>query len=265
MDTIKPVSQGRERARSPSISPNVDGGTATASDRRLAVQRSFFHDVRAASGLASPSDSTSTHSPEKNDTRSQWWHADLPRDRLTRIWKPQLWGRGPDGWPIVAIALRGRLRNSADAQERASRIHSPIVYALELSTGREVHTINGLTQPRSADFDGDGLVDLWGEFDGEIRAFRGETPELWQASVRLAGPEISDADGVSGRRDGYLANLLHGLGERSDRQPHGPARSGRDGRVIWKVQGEFRESSGHEYPGESSLSVTAACRSRTGT
>jgi hypothetical protein len=36
-----------------------------------------------------------------------WWHVELPCDRLTRIWKQQLCGRGPDGWPIVTIALGG--------------------------------------------------------------------------------------------------------------------------------------------------------------
>ena len=185
-----------------------------------------------------------------------WWHVDLARDRLTRIWKPQLWGRGLDGWPIVAIALGGRLRNSADAQERASRIHPPIVYALELSTGREVHTINGLTQPRSSDFDGDGLVDLWGEFDGEIRAFRGETPELWRGLGSFGRAGDLDADGVADvvtdtLRIPYTDWANDATGSRT-----ALARSGRDGRVIWKARPESRENSCQEYDRESS-SVTA--------
>ena len=31
-----------------------------------------------------------------------------------------------------------------------------------------------------ADLDGDGLADLWGEAEGQLRAFRGEPPEAWR-------------------------------------------------------------------------------------
>ena len=34
----------------------------------------------------------------------------------------------------------------------------------------------------AADLDGDGLTDLWGEVDHELRAFRGEAPEAWAGS-----------------------------------------------------------------------------------
>ena len=57
----------------------------------------------------------------------------------------------------------------------------PVVHLLEASTGRQQHTLIGLAQPRFADFDGDGLTDLWGDAGGELRAFRGEAPEAWRA------------------------------------------------------------------------------------
>jgi hypothetical protein len=77
----------------------------------------------------------------------------------------------------------------------ASRIHTPIVHGLELSTGRDVRVINGLIQLGSAHLDGDGLADLWGEFDGESRAFRGDTPELWRGLGSFGRAGDLDADG----------------------------------------------------------------------
>ena len=38
-----------------------------------------------------------------------WWSVDLPENAFTRIWKPQWWSRGPDGWPLLAVALGGSL------------------------------------------------------------------------------------------------------------------------------------------------------------
>ena len=43
----------------------------------------------------------------------------------------------------------------------------------------------GLERAGFAELDGDGLVDLWGEVDGELRAFRGEGPEAWRALGRF--------------------------------------------------------------------------------
>ena len=34
-----------------------------------------------------------------------WWHMDAPTDGNTDIWPLRWWGRGPDGWPILAVPL----------------------------------------------------------------------------------------------------------------------------------------------------------------
>ena len=53
----------------------------------------------------------------------------------------------------------------------------------------------GTGGPRFADLDGDGLADLWGAVDGELRAFRGEAPEAWRALGRFE-PTGSSGDGT---------------------------------------------------------------------
>ena len=63
----------------------------------------------------------------------------------------------------------------------------PVVHILEASTGRMLHTIAGLSWPRLADLDGDGLEDLWGSVEGKLRAFRAGPPEAWR-SPRPVGP-----------------------------------------------------------------------------
>jgi hypothetical protein len=115
-----------------------------------------------------------------------WWRVDFPKSRFARIGTPRWRGRGPDGWPLLAIGLGGRLRGSGDMDASAFRISPAMVHVLESSTGREVHTVTGLTKPRTADFDGDGLVDLWGEVNGEVRALRGEPPEAWRVALPVA-------------------------------------------------------------------------------
>ena len=34
-----------------------------------------------------------------------WWHADRPSDGFTFMPVPRWWGRGPDGWPLLAIGI----------------------------------------------------------------------------------------------------------------------------------------------------------------
>ena len=64
-------------------------------------------------------------------------------------------------------------------------MNPPILHLLEATTGRERHTIDGLNRASFADLNGDGLADLWGEVDGELRAFRGEAAEAWRALSRF--------------------------------------------------------------------------------
>src|SRR5262249_54540826 len=101
-----------------------------------------------------------------------WWHVATPTDRFAVIWPLRWWGRGPDGWPLLAVALGSR----------NPQLRSPVVvYNLEAATGRNLSTAVGLFRPGVADLDGDGLTDLWGEAEGQLRAVRGEAPEAWRA------------------------------------------------------------------------------------
>src|SRR5262249_20065135 len=122
------------------------------------------------------------------------------------------------------------------------------VYVLEASTGRELNRALILSRAGTADLDGDGLLDLWGESDGQLRAFRGEPPEAWRAlghfvSARKIdfgsggnihrGAADFDGDGVA---DALNAGLSFSGTASSDqtRSRTAIARSGRDGHLLWK-------------------------------
>jgi PQQ-like domain len=179
-----------------------------------------------------------------------WWHVDLPTERrqFTRFWPPQWWGRGPDGWPLLLVPIGGAHRGGIERDFGRALLAPPIIHLLEASTGKEQHTIDGLTGASIADLDGDGLADLWGKVDRELRAFRGEAPEAWRALGRF-GPAYkpfrqTDATGHSSvdfDGDGIADTLIEQVRDRRA-SVHGPAdsftalaRSGRDGRVIWKT------------------------------
>ena len=134
----------------------------------------------------------------------------------------------------------------------------PMVQNLEASTGRAVSTAVGLTRVGMADLDGDGLADLWGEADGQLRAFRGEAPEVWrclgsfvaarevvrwpanivQPAADLDGDGVADTLSTGPRAPNHSADGRHReprlgaisqpgirqsqcFGERSARQPYG--------------------------------------------
>jgi hypothetical protein len=92
-----------------------------------------------------------------------WWHTDVatvygPPSLL--VGRPFWWGRGEDGWPMLAVPLGGRLKGESrqstpNSQDPADRLH-----LLSAATGRELHTIEGLAWPGAADLDGDGLDDV---------------------------------------------------------------------------------------------------------
>ena len=111
-----------------------------------------------------------------------WWYADVPEEQSTRVWPPVWWGRGPDGWPLLAITLGG----SYEVNFGIYANRPAIAQVLEASTGREVHTVDGLTRTQVADFDGDGLGDLWGEAGRQLAAVRGQSPEVWRALGRFS-------------------------------------------------------------------------------
>ncbi len=262
---LSPVAMYRDGLYHFLVSPDLDGdGT------RDLVVLSRFRDVREAtssrSGLSGP-EPVFVDALSGKDGHSFWsWSAELPQGRATRIGPLHWWGCGPDGWPLLAVSLGTDRPGEHESGKRPLRVDPPAVHVLEATSGREVHTVTGLTNTASADLDGDGLADLWGEAEGQLRAFRGEAPEAWRSLGRFgpasgiigrARPTEShpaadlDGDGIA---DTLIAELLRA--EASSGDPAGSrtaiARSGRDGRVIWKstlrpARGWFEEGDAESY------------------
>ena len=184
-----------------------------------------------------------------------WWKVDVPVVGTARIWKPAWWGRGGDGWPLLAVPVGGQRREGLPIQVHLDPPIPANVHLLEASTGKEVHRVMGFSRARFADLDGDGMADLWGNSDGELRAFRGEASEAWRAlglfkvadstdyAVETCRDAVVDFDG-DGVSDALII-AVHAPGDWGNETTGSHtavARSGRDGRTIWKTVVDPRES-----------------------
>ncbi len=193
--------------------------------------------------------------------RRLWWKKVDVAEGFTHVWAPGWWGRGPDGWPLFALPMGGEMPVEKLGVRVSVPAGAPVVHLLEASTGQARHAVTGLARAGFADLDGDGLIDLWGEANGELRAVRGEAPEAWRVlgrferagfsgvpvrSVEHAGVDF-DGDGVpdtlNGNRvspatdaDGLMGLLRRSVagGGEAGGVRTAVARSGRDGRTIWK-------------------------------
>ncbi len=137
-----------------------------------------------------------------------WWKVEISAVGETRLWKPAWWGFGRDGWPLLAVPLGGPPLGGPPLEGLANQVQLDVpipanVHLLEASTGQEVHRVMGLARARFADLDGDGLVDLWGNSDGELRAFRGEAPDAWRALGLFRAADSTDY-AVETCRDGSV-------------------------------------------------------------
>ncbi|MHB1556668.1 MAG: FG-GAP repeat domain-containing protein [Isosphaeraceae bacterium] len=172
------------------------------------------------------------------DGHSLWsWHQGGPNGVYDEVGELAWWGRGPDGWPLLAVPVRNVMSGDDTVRLRPTQTH-----VLEASTGRERHVAVGLEHPRTADLDGDGVLDLWGEVNGKAVAFRGTAPEAWRALERLDAVAREPENLVSGDLDGdgvgdvltdQLAYPIQG-GWTSTMSRTVLARSGTDGRLLWK-------------------------------
>ena len=177
-----------------------------------------------------------------------WWKVDGTVMGMTGIGKPVWWGHGSDGWPLLAVPLGAPRLEGLPNHEQYDVPRQSNVHLLEASTGRERHRVTGLAQASFADLDGDGREDLWGECEGELRAFRGEAPEVWRAlgSFRPAGGSGETPDRAEGRAvdldgDGTSDALITGAQapgawrQQATGSHIALARSGSDGHLIWKT------------------------------
>ena len=149
-----------------------------------------------------------------------------------RMGPPLWWGRGPDGWPMLVVPLGGMAQGEIEVPYQQAGRMPPVVRILEASTGRKLHTIDGLSWPKLADLDGDGLEDLWGSVEGKLRAFRGGPPEAWRSLDELVPVADLDGDGLA---DALALKLHSAAGFEKVKLDNrtAVARSGRDGRVLW--------------------------------
>jgi hypothetical protein len=176
------------------------------------------------------------------DGHSLWrWYTDVAPGsdfRSPLVWPPRWWGRGGDGWPMLAVPLGGKLRDSPDGSKPGRSDEPASVHVLSASDGSEPHTITGLSWPAAADLDGDGLEDLWGSVDGKLRAIRAEMPQAWRALAlgRFDGASDFDGDGI---HDALSQESDRGTDSVASR-PTFVARSGRDGRVLWRSASDQR-------------------------
>jgi len=145
------------------------------------------------------------------------------------VWPPRWWGKGNDGWPMLAVPLGGTLQEPPDKANPDHHDEPPRVHLLSATDGREAHTLSGLSWPELADLDGDGLDDLWGSVEGKLRAFRAATPQAWRVLGRFDGSGDFDGDGVID----VLSTTGGGSTDSGSSRPTAVARSGRDGHVLW--------------------------------
>ena len=124
------------------------------------------------------------------DGRSLWvWNDSLPVATFA-IWAPKWWGHGPDGWPMLAVAVGG------GPEIRLGEVYGMSCGAPERFAEPEVHVLER-RQARSGIaclvWEGRGSP-IWtvtglaisGEVEGELRAFRGEGPRPGGARTVLA-------------------------------------------------------------------------------
>ena len=129
----------------------------------------------------------------KGGQRLWHWRTELTNADTTPINSAFWWGLGSDGWPMLALPIGGKQEAGGDPRYRFFPPDPPVVHLLGAATGIEEHTVPGLTSPRIADLNGDGLADLWGAVDGKLVAIRAEPAEAWRASMDCTRRKILTA------------------------------------------------------------------------
>ncbi len=162
-----------------------------------------------------------------------WWHTDVLESYSAPtllVGRPFWWGRGEDGWPMLALPLGGGLRGHGGNLPPGGRDEPARVHLISASSGRELHTIPGVSWPEAADLDGEGLDDLIGSSEGKLRAFR-NGPRGLATLGQFDGAGDLDGDGIGD----VIARASEDLNDPSSDRPTIEARSGPDGRLLWST------------------------------
>jgi serine/threonine protein kinase len=137
------------------------------------------------------------------------------------------WQPGSDGWPLLVVT-----------PERSGGVDRTLVLAT--GSGRIEHVLAGVNDVQVADFNGDGLPDLLYTVrsqDGPRRMIvRGTPPEPWRWLGAWRALGDVDADGYTDLVGPTPGGML--------------ARSGRDGRVLWRSEARFNDPESMEHPPE---------------
>ena len=177
------------------------------------------------------------------DGHGLWqWHSDFTvghwRPSVT-IWPPFLWGRKDSGSPRLAVPLGGAEPTWIGQAHPDPHQEPPRVHFLAVTNGSELHTIDGLSWPKPADLDGDGLTDLWGSVNGNLVAYRGQTTEAWRVLGRHHSAADLDGDAIADVISDDL-RVRPSIDVNSRKTLMAAAHSGRDGRVLWRAMLEYQ-------------------------
>ena len=107
----------------------------------------------------------------KNGRRLWHWRTEINHWDTTPVGPLFWWGRGSDGWPM--LALPDRRRPGPRSRPPGLSVFSPdppVVHLARRGDRPEAHRSPAFRWPKTADLDGDGLADLWGAVDGKLRA-----------------------------------------------------------------------------------------------
>jgi outer membrane protein assembly factor BamB len=157
------------------------------------------------------------------DGRTLWrWKRAVPHVSPSDTAAPlRWWHAGVDGWPQLVVPI-----DKGPGSQ-------PMTFILSAATGRLAYTLPEVADPRLADVNGDRVADIFyhqasttgSESYGKLAVLRGDMPEPWRRLGRWTPAQDFDGDGS-----------VDLLGE------DGTARSGEDGRVLWRVM--MRHSTG---------------------
>jgi tRNA A-37 threonylcarbamoyl transferase component Bud32 len=130
------------------------------------------------------------------------------------------WHAGADGWPLLLVSASRAVGRQG------------ITLVLAAGSGKVEHTLLDVLRPRVADFDGDGILDLFYTVapQGTLRnlVLKGVAPDAWRQLGDWQAASDFDGDGFTD-----LVGIANGVLS---------ARSGGDGRLLWQARKGPRDS-----------------------